>query len=331
MSEGGSLSCRLASLCFFLQGGICVNQLRYALLVLIGASSYGISASIVKRTIGAGYTTPQVMGGQYTMGLAMMLFLFIFSKKQKMGIRPVIELLCVGGLVGLTGIFYTVSLSKIPASLAVVMLFQFTWIGILIEAIYLKQLPGREKALAVPLLWVGTLLAGGVGTAGAIRPEYFEGIVYGFLSAITFAFFIFFSGKAAKGIPSVQRSTVTAAGGLLLVLAVASPSFMLDGTFAEGLWKYGLLLGLFGIVLPVGLFAIGMPKLDSGTATILSAAELPAAIVAALLIVGEHVTLLQVAGILLILIGIAIPPFSYSLAERRRHHGRSRKKEGFQS
>ena len=48
----------------------------------------------------------------------------------------------------------------------------------------------------------------------------------------------------------------------------------MNGTLNNGLWKYGIMLGLFGLVIPVVFFAIGSPKIDSGTAMIAGAAEL---------------------------------------------------------
>ena len=123
-----------------------MNQRGYSLLVLIGASSYGISASVIKLTIGAGYTSQVAMGGQYLFGALMLGAIFLFSKKKKMSIRQLIELFFLGMLISLTGIFYARSLGLVPASVAVIMLFQFTWIGILIEAIHLKKVPSRKKS-----------------------------------------------------------------------------------------------------------------------------------------------------------------------------------------
>ena len=60
-----------------------LNQTRYSLLVLIGASSYGISASVIKLTIGAGYTAKEAMGSQYVFGALMLGAVFLFSKKKR--------------------------------------------------------------------------------------------------------------------------------------------------------------------------------------------------------------------------------------------------------
>lgn len=299
-----------------------MNQRGYSLLVLIGASSYGISASVIKLTIGAGYTSQVAMGGQYLFGALMLGAIFLFSKKKKTSIRQLIELFFLGMLISLTGIFYARSLSLVPASVAVIMLFQFTWIGILIEAIHLKKVPSRKKSISIFLLWIGTLLAAGIGSQGFDWKQNIEGIMFGILSAISFAFFIFFSGKVANGVPAIQRSTVISAAGLAFVLIIISPAFIMNGTLINGLWKYGIMLGLFGLVIPVVFFAIGTPKIDSGTAMIAGAAELPAAIVAAMLILGDQITFIQTLGIILIMIGIAIPQVKFPNSRMQRgFHG----------
>lgn len=60
-----------------------MHQLRYVLFVLIGASSYGVSASIIKLTLGAGYLTSDAMAGQYLFGFLMLLSVFSFYEKKE--------------------------------------------------------------------------------------------------------------------------------------------------------------------------------------------------------------------------------------------------------
>ncbi|MBM7587942.1 drug/metabolite transporter (DMT)-like permease [Bacillus pakistanensis] len=295
-----------------------MKPLHYSLFVLIGACSYGVHASIVKLGFGAGFSIYHITVSQYLLGFLMLLLLYFFSPKAKMKVRQTLSLFSVGLLVCITGIFYGLSLERVSAAIAVVMLFQFTWIGVLIEAIYLKKLPSRKKILSVAVLWIGTVLAGGIGSSTGFdwRTDW-DGILYGFIAAITFALFIFFSGKVAIEIPTMQRSLMIAVGGLIFLLFLFKPTFIIDGTvITSGLWKYGLLLGLFGTILPILFFAIGTPHLESGISTIVGAAELPAAVIAAMIILHELVTPLQGLGVLLILIGIVIP--QYNGRRRRR-------------
>jgi len=210
------------------------NQAKYSLFVLIGACSYGIHASIVKLTFGAGHTIGEVTGSQYVFGLLMLLVVFAFSKKEKLTFKANLSLLGVGVFLSVTGIFYGLSLERVPASIAIVLLFQFTWIGIILDSIASKKKPSKEKLAAVILLWVGTLFAAGIGQANGFHWSASPaGIVYGFSASVTFALFIFFSGKVAKEAPTIQRSVMIAIGGISVVGILFRPTFIWDGTLTQ--------------------------------------------------------------------------------------------------
>jgi drug/metabolite transporter (DMT)-like permease len=66
---------------------------------------------------------------------------------------------------------------------------------------------------------------------------------------------------------------------------------------------------IFGVLLPVLLFSIGTLKIGPGLATLLGAAELPAAIIASIVVLHESVSCTKVFGVLLILFGSAVPQF----------------------
>lgn len=94
------------------------------------------------------------------------------------------------------------------------------------------------------------------------------------MSAVSFAFYIFVSGRVATQVPAVNKSLYMTTSAMVIIMTVFSPSFLYDGAITDGLWKYGLPLGLLGIVIPVLFFSIGVPKLGSGLGAILGAAEL---------------------------------------------------------
>ncbi|MCA1060000.1 DMT family transporter [Rossellomorea aquimaris] len=299
-----------------------MRPLNASLCVLIGAGSYGIHASVVKLGFAEGYSVSEVTGVQYLFGVAMLFLAFLFTKKIRLSKKHWISLLGVGLLLSMTGIFYGLSLQAVPASIAVVMLFQFTWIGVLIESIYLRKLPSNKKLLSVLFLWMGTLLAGGIGSSSDFRwAENSIGILFGFFAAITFALFLFFSGKVAKEVPTIQKSMMITLGGLLVVLIAFRPDFLHEPVQLVEMADFGMLVGIFGSILPVVFFAIGTPHIDSSLSTIMGAAELPAAILAAMWILEEQVLPLQFLGILLILIGIAIPQFDIRPTRSRKQFG----------
>ncbi len=279
---------------------------KYALLVFLGACSYGSLSTIVKLGMNDGFRMKQLVGSQYFFGWCMLLLLVLLFSRKKLGLKTGGKLLAAGITISLTGIFYGFAVEQLPASIAIVLLFQFTWIGVILEAVVDRKLPSREKVISMVILLIGTVLAGGIlePSIGGITTT---GVIFGLMSAVSFAFYIFVSGRVATQVPAVNKSLYMTTSAMVIIMTVFSPSFLYDGAITDGLWKYGLPLGLLGIVIPVLFFSIGVPKLGSGLGAILGAAELPAAVVASVLVLQEEVSLLRWIGIIVVLIGIAAP------------------------
>jgi len=221
-------------------------------------------------------------------------------------LKEALALVLAGTTTGISGLCYYGSLQHLDASIAIVMLFQFTWMGILIEALIQRRRPGREKVLAVVLLGLGTLLAAGLLNGGerSLSPV---GVGLGLLSGLAYALVIIVTGRVAPTVSPWYRSALIVTGGAALVLAVYPPTFLLDGAFLEGLWLWGGGNALFGSILPIGLLSLGVPHIGAETATILGAAELPAAVFLSWAILNETVSPLQWLGVAVILLGIAVP------------------------
>lgn len=283
-----------------------MRLLKYALLVFLGACSYGSLSTIIKLGMKDGFSMQQLVGSQYFFGWVMLLLSVLLFSRKKLGMKLGLSLLVAGITISLTGIFYGFAVEELPASIAIVLLFQFTWIGVILEAIVDRKFPSREKCISMVILLIGTILAGGIlePSVGGITAK---GVIFGLMSAVSFAFYIFVSGRVATQVPAVNKSLYMTTSALIIILMVFSPSFIYDGAIPDGLWKFGLPLGLLGIVIPVLFFSIGVPKLGSGLGAILGAAELPAAVVASVLILHEEVSLLRWVGIIVVLLGIATP------------------------
>ncbi|WP_276354873.1 EamA family transporter [Cohnella caldifontis] len=283
------------------------------IVVLLGAASYGLLSTFVKLAYQAGFTPGEVIGSQATLGFALMLAVWAAFRLRKgkqassrAGLRVWLSLIPVGAANALTSVFYYMALQEIPASLAVVLLFQFTWIGVLIESAITRRKPGYEKVLALIVVGAGTILAGGLADGGWNRFTW-AGLAFGLLSAVTYSLVIVLSGKMAVEVHPIPRSAVMLFFSMAVTLTVFPPTYLTGGALSHGLLGWGLLLALFGYVIPPLLFAIGVPKTGGTLASILSSAELPVAVLMSRLALGETVTLAQWAGVLTILAGIALP------------------------
>ncbi|MFI2858685.1 EamA family transporter [Paenibacillus sp. JSM ZJ436] len=282
-----------------------MKRWHYAWIVFLGGCCYGVLSTMVKLAYAAGFTVTEVTGSQYAVGALLAWVAVIITGRKRARSRSSLKLLLSGIPFGLTGIFYYQSLQTLNASLAIVILFQFVWIGTLFEWLFYKNKPSRQKLLSILVLLAGSVLAANLLQSGGLAASA-AGILWALLASLTFTAFIFLSSAVGRDTPAMLKTALLSTGGMITVFLCFPPVFILDLSTVSGVAPYGFLLGLFGVVLPPLLFSIGMPHVGPGLGTILTASELPVAVSMSALVLGEPVAWLQWLGVLLILGGIVL-------------------------
>ena len=218
--------------------------------------------------------------------------------------RGVLRLLGLGLTTCTTCVLYNFALTKLSVAVAITLLFQFTWIGVVIQIVVTRRRPNTAELAAAAIILGGTLLASGLFSeeAGAMDPL---GVACGLLSAVSTALFMFLSGRIGVDLPPIQRGLFVCLGACILGFAVC-PGYFASGALQAGIWKYGLVLGAFGLLIPVVLFGIGTPHLPTGLSTIMASSELPCGILISVFVLGEPVSTLQAAGVVVILAGVVV-------------------------
>ena len=284
--------------------------LLFPLMIIIASSSYGILSTIVKLAMGEGYTASEAITSQYIFGFLLMLIIMLITERQlpRMNRNGAITLFFAGLFTAMTGIVYGQALIYLPASLAVIMLFQFTWIGTFIDCALKRRLPSRIESISLVVLFVGTILAAGVIDLD-LSGIPLKGWVFGLLSALSFAIFIQFNARQVEGVSNISRTFIISIIALTIISFVLNPEIIWNGKLTSGLWMHGLALGVFGIVLPIILFSIAAPKVGGALTSILSAMELPVAVIVSVIVLHESLTVLQAIGIVFVLLGMTLPTY----------------------
>ncbi|MGE7667448.1 EamA family transporter [Ureibacillus composti] len=285
------------------------SNLLYPLLIIIASSCYGILSTIVKVAMGNGFTSAEAVSSQYIVGFILILLLFVTTQRNfpQISKSGYLIIFVSGIFTGTTGVIYGMSLEYLPASLAVVMLFQFTWIGMFIDCALNRRLPNQTESISLAFLFVGTILAAGILDVDLTNIAW-QGWALGFASAISFAIFIQVNSHKVEGVSTIARTFYMSFIALILSSLFLAPEIIWNGKLLnEGLWKFGLVLGAFGTIVPILLFSIAAPKVGGGLTSILSAMELPVAIIASVIVLHEKLTILQGLGIVLVLIGMSLP------------------------
>lgn len=296
------------------------------LLVLIGASFFGFTPIFAKLGFSYGYSLGQINIVQMIISFVLLWSLALIKRSRFDGLtkKNVLQIMMTGCFVGLTSIFYYGSLQYLPASLAIILLFQFVWIGILLEWIFNKIKPAPITVLSILLILVGVFFSSNI-LNGEIQGLPLKGIIFGILSAFTYAGFIFFSGKVAVNVNPWIRSSFMATGSTILVLILFIRDIPSVLPLENTLLTTAMGVSLFGAVLPPLFFAAGAPLISGGIANILTSIELPIAIVSASIILSETVTPLQWVGTAIILMAIAFNEVGSNLFGIRRRSNPSTK------
>jgi drug/metabolite transporter (DMT)-like permease len=256
-----------------------------------------------------------VLAGSATLS---MIFLLVISSKQLPQIksfpRKQIRVLFLSGILwGLMAAFYTASLSSLPASMAMILSFQFTW---MLEAyqIYTDYRTNKKKTLnKVRLVAISSILVGAVLCSSMNMDELSKlnthGVIFGFLSAICYTAALIVMERLDKDTPTLLKSCFTNFGQLLVVscqlvvISIVSPEKIQASGSAEG-WLW---VALIGAIMAVDLYVYNKttPYLKgTGLVGCLVAIELPASLFFSNRLLGEYISPLQWCGVCFILFGI---------------------------
>lgn len=283
--------------------------LKGSILVGLGAASYGMLATFVKMAYQEGFSTAEVTLSQFILGFVGLFMLSMFGKrkataeKQASAGKNVLKLIVAGTSMGLTSVCYYMAMKYIPVSIGIVLLMQTVWMGLVVELVLYKKLPGLFKILAVVLILAGTVLATSLFEQSATIQ--WLGFGWGILAAISYTATMYSSNHVAIHFPPLKRSFYMILGGLIVIALIFHNS--LNSDFSYGIFmRWGLLLSLFGTILPPLLFTRGMPLTGMGLGAIIAAVEVPVAIVTANILLAEPVNMLQWVGVILILFAVVL-------------------------
>ena len=296
------------------------NNIKGVLLVALGATSYGMLATFVKLSYIEGFTTAEVTSSQFIYGLTGILLINLFQRikhkntTQKANSKNILQLMIAGTSMGMTSVFYYLAVKYIPVSIGIVLLMQTVWMGVLLEWFLDKKAPSLQKTVAVFVVIIGTGLA-----INIIKIDFNDtsinwslGLFWGLLAAASFTTTMFTANKVALEISSAQRSLYMLLGGAIIVFGFGLYTQTTDFNF-EIFTKWGIVLALFGTIIPPMLLNAGFPLTGIGLGSIVSSLELPVSVLMAYFLLNEEILLIQWIGILLIILAIVIMNIQFKI------------------
>lgn len=287
-------------------------------MVLLGGTMYGTMSSFVKLSFTRGYNAAELSFWQALLAAVMLGLCTLATRKHKnknLLKKFFLPLMFTGCSIGLTNFLYYDSVSYIPASVAIIILMQYTWFSLLIEWIVFRRKASKMELITVFFILIGTLLAGKMLETKSLTFSL-KGIVLALCSSLTYSIYIIANGRIGKSVRWQAKSMTIMIGSSCSIFVINS-STILSSTYLNGefmLWA--IFLAIIGTTIPTALFAAGISKIGAGMSSILMTIELPVAILCANLVLNEPISPLQIAGILIMLLSICTMNY-YKLMKSR--------------
>ena len=285
--------------------------------MFIAGSFYGIVVPLVRTAQNEGFSTGDIMVTQYLVSTGTLALMCLFFSRKKVPLKDAIKLMGVGLVAAAISYCYYQSLLRLSPATSLTLLFQFVWMGMVVEAVRTRKMPGPTQFITVLMVVVGAVFATGMLDEGFLDKGLDPlGVIFGLLSAVGYTAFLVLAGRVATHLPALNRSMFNAIGSLIVSLII-NPMY-----FANPLLGHdpllSLALGILGICFPVFLISLSSPKLPAGLATVMASSELPSGVICAAIFMGEPVSLTMGIGVVILLLGIVFSEKDSLLALRRK-------------
>ncbi len=282
-----------------------LNQRHLGALLVVGsAAGFATLPIFIKIAYAAGANTLTVLTLRF-----MLAALFLWIILIPLGISPRIRVkdavkLSLMGIVGYGSMsfLFATSLQYVSASLAEMLLFTYpVLVSILSFAKGDEQLTW-QKGLALSICISGLFLILGVSFTNISQ----LGITLGLGSAIVYSCYIMVSKSVLKNIHSLVATTYVCSAAALAFTAYTWQTEQLILTLPTTGWLSLLGIAFFGTIVGILGFFAGIGRIGISNASIISTAEPVIAVVLSVFMLGEHLTLLQAMGGLLIVASILV-------------------------
>jgi len=297
-----------------------MKNIKYIFMVLLGGAMYGTMSSFVKLSYSWGYNAAEISFAQAALAALFLGVCTLATRRTNSGKltrKDILPLLLTGSTIGLTNFLYYQSVNYIPASLAIVILMQFTWFSLLLEWIIFTRKTSRLELLTVFFILIGTVMAGNLFDAEMCSLSL-KGILLALCASLSYAAYIVANGRVGKGVQWQSKSTMIMVGSTLTIFMINSRTIVFENHFGREFLLWVLFLAVVGTTIPTALFAVGIPKIGAGLSSILMTVELPVAVLCASVVLNEQINPAQVAGIIIMLASISTMNYYKSLKTQRQ-------------
>jgi drug/metabolite transporter (DMT)-like permease len=277
--------------------------------VALSAASFGAMAIFARAAFASGANVNGILITRFAIaGIALAVLMLVLRRPWPRG-RPLAFAIGMGGLgyVGQAMCFFA-ALQYASAGLVALLLYVYPTLVCLLSAMFFgeKLTAGKLALLAAGFAGLALMLGGGSGTP--------TGVALGLAAAAFYSVYIVVGARELAGTDALASTTVVCLAALASVSAIA---VIETPRFPQVAWGWAALaaIALVSTVVAILAFFAGLKRVGPSLASVVSTLEPVVTVVLAWLVLGESLTLSQLAGGALVLVAAVL------LAGRRRSRG----------
>ena len=280
-----------------------------SLAAIAAGAGYGTGGAVCQIVAGFGFDIGHIVVIEFLVGALVLGVLSCTKYRTWPTGKELVQLIGLGLASCFSSLCYFFAIDLLSVGQAVAVQFQYVWIAVLIQSVVERTRPGKWVVISTLAIIAGTLLGSGLvdemlssGSGLALDPL---GFALAIGCAVVYGAYLYLNGRIAPRVPPVTRGFFIAVGGAIMAAAFA-PGFFRGDCDIVALFPGGIAMGLIMCVIPLACLSQAAKRLPGGIVAILTSTELPVAVLAGCLMLGEKATPLTILGVVIITASIVL-------------------------
>ena len=281
--------------------------------------SYGCSGTVSQLFSAQGLSVGNITVVQFLLSALVLTVPVAVRHHDFPSAKETLKLLVVGLFQPGAAICYYSAISMLTVGQATAMQFQYVWMAVVIQCIVEKTAPKKVAVASSLLVVVGTIFGSGIvdelilGTSGGLS---LAGLGFGTACALFYAIFLYFNGAVASETHPITRSFVISISGVIVSSLLYPSTYMDFMANPVAFVPCGIVMGCLTLIVPVMCLSFAARYLDGSKIALMTSLELPAAALSGFLVLGDSLSALVIAGIVVILAAVIISAKGGDVAEQ---------------
>lgn len=265
--------------------------------VLLSAVCFALTSILIKTAYTLDLSPFQILALQsWIASLLLLLYSFLFDRKILRISKRTSLILAFQGLIGSLGtsVLYAYALLYLPVSMAILLLYLYPVLVLGVGGVFLHKKIGSKEKIALLCTLAGTTLASGILSGVGGIP--LGGVLLGIAAAVAYASFNVVGEVALHEVSPMTAMCYSQWFSSLGLILYFKGDILQIPWSSPGVLGMGVAFATIASILPFYLILVGIQKIGSDKAAILSTFELPVTFFMAAFILKEIPSPAQLLG-----------------------------------